>query len=182
MSTTTEAVRAFRPGLGHSTRSIPRSASRSTTSPALSAGSSATPRRGSSQGTSPVLTGSVKVASVDVNDENLTAHLQSPDFFDAERNPELSFESSEIERRRRAADAPRRHHDQAVSSSPVELTGTLSEPIRRVTAGSAIGLKLETTVDRTDFGVNWNAPLPSGEPALASEVKLAAELYFVREA
>ena len=48
------------------------------------------------EGDSPVLTGSAKVASVDVKDENLTAHLQSPDFFDAERYPELSFESSEI--------------------------------------------------------------------------------------
>src|SRR6266487_5232862 len=42
-------------------------------------------------GETPVLTGSAKVASVDVKDENLSAHLQSPDFFDAERHPELSF-------------------------------------------------------------------------------------------
>src|SRR3954466_5433811 len=49
-------------------------------------------------GESPVLTGSAKVASVDVKDENLAGHLQSPDFFDAERYPELSFESGEIER------------------------------------------------------------------------------------
>src|SRR6476620_3755300 len=50
------------------------------------------------EGDTPVLTGSAKVASVDVKDENLAAHLQSPDFFDAERFPELSFESSEIDR------------------------------------------------------------------------------------
>ena len=45
----------------------------------------------------PTLAGSATVASVDVKDENLAAHLQSPDFFDAERHPELSFESSELE-------------------------------------------------------------------------------------
>jgi polyisoprenoid-binding protein YceI len=50
------------------------------------------------KGETPVLTGSAKVASVDVKDENLAAHLQSPDFFDAERYPELSFESTEIDR------------------------------------------------------------------------------------
>src|SRR6266550_2061129 len=50
------------------------------------------------KGETPVLTGSAKVASVDVKDENLAGHLQSPDFFDAERYPELSFESAEIER------------------------------------------------------------------------------------
>src|SRR6476660_2917126 len=50
------------------------------------------------EGDTPVLMGSARVASVDVKDENLAAHLQSPDFFDAERYPELSFESSDIDR------------------------------------------------------------------------------------
>src|SRR3989442_10980278 len=49
-------------------------------------------------GASPALTGSAKVASVDVRDKNFAAHLQSPDFFDAERYPEPSFQSNEMER------------------------------------------------------------------------------------
>ena len=44
------------------------------------------------------LAGSAQVASIDLKDENLTTHVQSPDFFDAERHPELTFESSEVER------------------------------------------------------------------------------------
>ena len=55
------------------------------------------------------LTGSAKVASVDVKDENLAAHLQSPEFFDVERYPELRFER---DRGRGGADDPRRDHDQ----------------------------------------------------------------------
>src|SRR5207247_4233953 len=42
------------------------------------------------------LAGTAKVASVDVKDENLAAHLQSPDFFDAERYPELRFTAEDI--------------------------------------------------------------------------------------
>src|SRR5881409_4161650 len=42
------------------------------------------------------LEGTAKVASVDVRDENLSAHLQSPDFFDAERHPELGFAAKDI--------------------------------------------------------------------------------------
>src|SRR2546423_3639403 len=42
------------------------------------------------------LEGTAKVASVDVRDENLSAHLQSPDFFDAERHPELRFSAQDI--------------------------------------------------------------------------------------
>ena len=45
-----------------------------------------------------VLRGSAKVASVQVKDPNLEAHLQSPDFFDAQRYPELTFVSRSIER------------------------------------------------------------------------------------
>jgi polyisoprenoid-binding protein YceI len=133
------------------------------------------------EGDTPVLTGSAKVASVDVKDENLAAHLQSPDFFDAERYPELSFESSEIER---AGDQITVRGGITIKGveKPVELTGTINEPITDPYGRERIALKLDTTVDRTEFGVNWNVPLPDGKPALADEVKLAAELYFVREA
>ena len=129
----------------------------------------------------PVLTGSAKVASVDVKDENLAAHLQSPDFFDAERYPELSFESSDIER-----DEDRITVRGGITikgvERPVELTGTLADPITDPYGRERIGLKLETTVDRTEFGVKWNVPLPDGKPALADEVKLVADLYFLQEA
>src|SRR5438874_13716056 len=44
------------------------------------------------------LTGVADVASVQVKDPNLEAHLQGPDFFDAERHPQLTFESKDISR------------------------------------------------------------------------------------
>jgi polyisoprenoid-binding protein YceI len=130
---------------------------------------------------SPVLTGSAKVAGVDVKDENLTAHLQSPDFFDAERYPELSFDSSEIDR-----DEDRITVRGGITikgvEKPVELTGAITDPLTDAYERERLVLKLETTIDRTDFGVNWNVPLPDGKPALANEVKLTADLYFVKEA
>ena len=132
-------------------------------------------------GETPVLTGSAKVASVDVKDENLSAHLQSPDFFDAERYPELSFESSDIDRQGDRITVRGGITIKGVEK-PVELTGTLVEPITDPYGRERISLKLETTVDRTDFGVNWNVPLPDGNPALANEVKLEAELFFVKDA
>jgi polyisoprenoid-binding protein YceI len=127
------------------------------------------------------LSGSARVASVEVKDENLEAHLQSPDFFDAERHPELSFDSTEIYRSGEAVTVRGEITIKGVTK-PVELTGTIADPITDYSGRDRIGLRLETTVDRTDFGVNWNNPLPSGEPALADDVKLEAELYFVREA
>src|SRR5580765_7687082 len=133
------------------------------------------------EGDSPVLTGSAKVASVDVKDEKLNAHLQSPDFFDAERYPELSFESSDIDRADGRVTVRGGITIKGVEK-PVVLTGTIAEPITDYTGSEKLSVKLDTTVDRTEFGVNWNVPLPDGKPALADEVKLSAELFFVKEA
>jgi polyisoprenoid-binding protein YceI len=123
------------------------------------------------------LAGAARVESVEVKDENLAAHLQSPDFFDAERHPELRFESGEIVR---SGDELTVRGEITIKGvrEPVELTGTITDAYGR----ERIGLRLETNLDRTAFGVNWNMPLPTGEPALGNEVKLTAELYFVEEA
>ena len=133
------------------------------------------------EGDTPVLTGSAKVASVDVKDENLAGHLQSPDFFDAERFPELSFESSEIDL---AGDQITVRGGITIKGveRPVELTGKIAGPLTDYTGNEKLSVKLDTTIDRTEFGVNWNVPLPDGNPALADEVKLSAELHFVKEA
>ena len=126
------------------------------------------------------LTGSAKVASVDVKDENLAAHLQSPDFFDAERHPELRFSSTDVT----GGDELVVRGEITIKgvTQPVELTGAATAPITDAYGRERIGLTLRTTVDRTAFGLNWNLPLPSGEPALSNEVTLVAELYFVKEA
>ena len=133
------------------------------------------------KGETPVITGSAKVASVDVKDENLSGHLQSPDFFDAERYPELSFESSEIEREGDRITVRGGVTIKGVEK-PVELTGAIAGPITDYAGNEKLSVKLDTTIDRTEFGVNWNVPLPDGNPALADEVKLSAELHFVKEA
>jgi polyisoprenoid-binding protein YceI len=126
------------------------------------------------------LEGTAKVASVDVKDENFAAHLQSPDFFDAERYPELRFTAEDI----------RLDGDGQVSvdgeltikgvAQPVTVTGTVTAPIVDPYGNERIGLNLTTKIDRTDFGVDWNNPLPSGDPSLANEVTILAELQFVK--
>jgi polyisoprenoid-binding protein YceI len=127
------------------------------------------------------LSGSARVASVDVKDENLAAHLQSPEFFDAERHPQLTFTSESIER---AGDELKVRGEITIrgTTKPVELAGTIADPMTDAFGRERVNVKLETSVDRTEFGLNWNMPLPNGQPALQNEVTLVAELYFVREA
>lgn len=128
-----------------------------------------------------VLRGSAKVSSIQVNDPNLAGHLQAPDFFDAERHPELKFESSDI---RRDGDTLTIDGEIEIKghTEPVEITGQISGPINDPYGGERFGLKLEAKVDRTKFGVDWNNPLPSGEPALSNDVTLRAELQLARQA
>src|SRR5882724_13656276 len=112
------------------------------------------------------LQGTAKVASIDVRDENLSAHLQSPDFFDAERHPELGFAAQDI----------RLDGDGKVSvdgeltikrvTKPVAVTGMVTAPIADPYGNDRVGLNLATSVDRAEFGVDWNNPLPSGGPSL----------------
>jgi len=125
------------------------------------------------------LTGSAPVAGVKVQDENLEAHLQSPDFFDAERAPEITFASTEI---RRSGDEIEIDGSLSIKNIelPVQLRGTVTEPADDPYGGVRYALKLETTIDRTKFGVDWNNPLPNGQPSLANAVKLNADLYLVK--
>src|SRR6059058_5029487 len=115
------------------------------------------------------LEGSAKVASVAVKDEQLNGHLQTPDFFDAERYPEITFRATDLVR----------HEDDAVSARgdltikgvtrPITLEGTIApEPSTDPFGRERLGLKLETSIDRTDYGVSWNAPNQSGGDYLAN--------------
>jgi polyisoprenoid-binding protein YceI len=126
------------------------------------------------------LTGSAKVASIDVKDEQLTGHLQSPDFFDAERHPEITFSATQLDRQGNALTAKGELSLKGVTQ-PVELTGTISDPSVDPFGNERIGLTLEATIDRTDFGVSWNAPNQSGGDYLANDVRLVARLALKKE-
>ena len=127
------------------------------------------------------LLGTADVESITTEDENLTGHLLSPEFFDAERHPVLGFESREI---RRDGDAIVVEGDLTLKgvTKALELRGNVAGPVADAYGSSRVGVNVETTIDRTDFGINWNAPLPSGEKMLADDVKLTAQLELVRDA
>jgi polyisoprenoid-binding protein YceI len=124
-----------------------------------------------------VLTGSAKVASINVKDSNLIGHLQSPDFFDAENCPEISFKSTIVD-----IDGDSLNLDGDLTlkgvTKPVHATGTVEGPTEDFMGNTRLGFTLETKINRTDFGLNWNADLPKGGKALSDEVTLTVELEF----
>ena len=125
------------------------------------------------------LRGTVDVASISVSEPNLNGHLLSPDFFDAERNPQLSFHSTAIRVSDDKLDIDGELTLKGVTR-PVEITGTVSGPVTHAFDDSSrLGLELETIIDRTAYGLDWNAPLPTGGFAVGNDVKLKAELELV---
>jgi polyisoprenoid-binding protein YceI len=125
------------------------------------------------------LEGVAKVASVRVDDENLAAHLQSPDFFDAEQQPELRFASSVIER---DGDRVSIQGDLTLRgvTHPVEIAGTVTGPLENAYGQQRIGFDVETTVNRQDYGLTWNMELPGGGNALGDDVVVSANLALVQ--
>ena len=128
------------------------------------------------------LEGSAQVASVDVKDEQLNGHLQTPDFFDAERFPEITFKATEL---RRAADGTVEGSGELTIkgvTKPIAFTGKIADaPATDPFGRERLGLRLESTIDRNEYGVSWNAPNQSGGNYLADEVELIAELALVRQ-
>jgi polyisoprenoid-binding protein YceI len=124
------------------------------------------------------LTGSARIGSVAVKDENLEAHLLSPEFFDAERHPEVGFTTETIRRNGDEVEVDGKVTIKGITK-PATLRGTIVGPSVDHFGKNRVGLSLETTVDRTAFDINWNMPLPNGEPALANEVTLKADLTLV---
>jgi polyisoprenoid-binding protein YceI len=123
--------------------------------------------------------GAVDAASITTFDETRDGHLQSPDFFDTERYPELHFSSTDVSV---GDDGLRVHGDLTIKSTTksVELKGTFLGSAPDLAGNERIGLELEGTIDRTEFGLEWNAPLPGGGFLLPNEVTLRATFAAVK--
>lgn len=127
------------------------------------------------------LEGRTRVENVNVQDENLQAHLLSPEFFDAKRHPELSFKSASVAVSNTEISIDGQLTIKGIER-PLTLIGTFTDAIADPYGRKRFGLEVSGAIDRHEFGLDWNAELPSGQPALSDAVTLSADLYFVEEA
>lgn len=125
------------------------------------------------------LTGTVQVASIDIDNEQFKGHLLTDDFFDAATHPEVTFTSSSFSL---DGEDVTIEGDLTIKGSTQRVVGKgeLTGPVEDAMGNTRVAIAVETKVDRTAFGINWNAPLPKGGNALANEVKLTLELAFVK--
>lgn len=125
------------------------------------------------------LTGKGAVRNIDVRDTALASHLLAPDFFDAERHPELRMTSDVIDIGGKSITVAAQITIKAITRS-VELRGAIAGPGEDPFGATRLGLQLEATIDRRDFRLDWNIALSGGGLALRDEVTISTQLEFVR--
>jgi polyisoprenoid-binding protein YceI len=128
------------------------------------------------------LDASIEVSSVNTRDAQRDAHLRSPDFFDAERYPLLTFHGKEI----------------AASGGELTLKGDLTmhgvtreivlsvegpTPEHKDPWGNLrIGATATAKLNRKDFGLNWNAALETGGVLVGEDIKITLDIEAIRQA
>jgi polyisoprenoid-binding protein YceI len=132
-------------------------------------------------GETPQLVGSVDVDSIDIDEAQLKGHLMSPEFFDTERFPKLTFTSARFDV---ADDGTVRLAGELEikgTKREVEATGRLGQIGADLGGNPRVILSVATAVDRRDFGIEFNADLPSGGTVLEWEVAINVDLELVAQ-
>ena len=123
----------------------------------------------------------IDAASIFTNEESRDGHLKSADFFDVENHPELTFTGTSF--KKVGDDSYKLKGELTIKGVSKEVTldvefgGVAKDPWGNEKAGFALSGK----INRKDFGLNWNAALKTGGVLVSDEVKLSAEVQFVKQ-
>jgi polyisoprenoid-binding protein YceI len=124
--------------------------------------------------------GVVRVASIDTGNPDRDAHLRSPDFFDAERYPEMRFETLRIEhveggRYRVAGDLTIKD-----TTREVEIDATVEGAATDPWGNERVGIAVRGSIDRTEFGLTWQRAAAGGGLLVGEEVGIVIDVSAVR--
>ncbi len=124
------------------------------------------------------LSGAVTVDSIAVTQPDLRGHLLSPDFFDVGNHPSITFEASKLTLGENGVLSVEGDLTINGVTKTLVATGTATEPGADFRGIEHFGINLETTIDRTAYGVTWQAELPGGKVAVENDVTLEVSLEF----
>lgn len=123
---------------------------------------------------------SATIDSIDTNQSDRDAHLKSPDFFDAENHPKLSFTNGVLSKEGGAyvlkGDLTIKGTTKPVELS-VEFGGVAEDPYGNTKAG----FELEGKISRKEFGLTWSAVTEAGSVVVGDQIKLLASVQLVKE-
>ena len=123
----------------------------------------------------------IDASSLSTNNNDRDTHLKSPDFFEIEKYPEITFVSTSI--KKVDDDEFKLVGDLTIKGTTKEITldtefgGFMKDPYGNEKSGFSINGKL----NRKDFGLNWNAALEAGGVMVGNEIKINAEVQFIKQ-
>lgn len=123
----------------------------------------------------------VDVSSIDTGDEKRDAHLRSPDFFNVEEYPTMTFKSTRIEQ---LDDKHGRLHGELTirdQTRPVVLNVEYAGMAKSPWGTTSAGFSAETKINRTDWGLNWNVALETGGWLVSEEIKINIDVELVQQ-
>ena len=122
-----------------------------------------------------------EVKSLSTNNAQRDGHLISPDFFDAEKYPEIKFESSSI---KKAGDEDYKLSGDLTirdTTKSVELDVTFGGNMNDLYGNARAGFEITGKINRKDFGLVWNAPTETGGVVLSEDVKLLLNVQMIKQ-
>ena len=128
------------------------------------------------------LEGTAKVESISIRTpEQFRAHVLSDDFFAADKYPEVTFASDDVELNEDGTATVTGELTIRDTTQTVTAAGTWTAPDQDAFGSTRAHLQLATVIDRTQFGLNWNMPLPNGGNALANDVTLTVDVALIQQ-
>lgn len=123
----------------------------------------------------------IQTKSIDTDDKKRDDHLRSPDFFNAEKNPTLTFKSKSIEKK---GDQYQVKGDLAMNGVTREVTFpfTVKGPVVDPWGNTRVGISGNLTVDRKLWKIEWNKALDAGGVLVGDDVKINIESEWIRQA
>jgi polyisoprenoid-binding protein YceI len=124
----------------------------------------------------------IKVVSIDTNQEQRDGHLRTGDFFDAESHPEITFTSTAAEQV--DAETYRLTGDLTIKgiAKPVSIDFTFNGAAKDLYGNERVGFEGSTTINRTDWGLSYNAALETGGVLIGEKVKLSFDISAIKAA
>lgn len=127
------------------------------------------------------ISGSTPVSSISFRNEQLAGHLQSPEFFDAQLHPGISFHAAQLALNDDGSLSGQGSLTMRGVTRDVELAGTWSGAIEDMSGGQRIAIDLTTTIDRTLWGISWNAKLAGGNDVVGNTVQIDGSFELVQQ-
>lgn len=122
----------------------------------------------------------IETPSISTNNEKRDGHLKSPDFFDAEKYPTITFKSKKVMKKGEQYVAIGDLTMRGVTKE-IELPFTLNGPVSAGTA-SIIGISAAAEINRQDYGVSWNKSLDAGGVVVSDKVRIELEVEAKKQA